>query len=158
MEIYGGDDTNEEIINIWSQWDALAASLILQQYVADLNDPCTWKLEAILAGFGCQVHAAGIVRLEANFNNILFHLVIVVFTQYIVIWNIIQCSWPKKWPWDMLCQNPYFLVSTDRYGLRQMTVVFVVIKSLWLDYNSQAAEWSKSLSSIIASYPSCKQI
>ena len=38
-------------------WDAPAASLILQQYVADLNYPCTHKLwEAILIGFGCQVH------------------------------------------------------------------------------------------------------
>ena len=39
-----------------SHQDALAASLILQQYVADLNDPCACKLEAILVGFGCQVH------------------------------------------------------------------------------------------------------
>ena len=63
----------------------VAASLILKRYAADLDDPCTQKLEAILAGFGCQVCPAGIARLEANFNNILFRLVIVVFTQYIVI-------------------------------------------------------------------------
>ncbi|KAF8227820.1 hypothetical protein L208DRAFT_1404861 [Tricholoma matsutake] len=55
MEINGGDDTNEEIIDMPSHRDALAASLILQQYVADLNDPCARELEAILAGFGRQV-------------------------------------------------------------------------------------------------------
>ena len=63
----------------------VAASLILKRYAADLDDPCTQKLKAILAGFGCQVCPAGIARLEANFNNILFRLVIVIFTQYIVI-------------------------------------------------------------------------
>ena len=46
MEINGGDD--DEIINILSPQDALVASLILQWYVADLNDPCACKLEAIL--------------------------------------------------------------------------------------------------------------
>ncbi|KAF8218625.1 DDE-domain-containing protein, partial [Tricholoma matsutake] len=56
MEIHGGDDTNEEIIDMPSHRDALAASLILQWYVADLNDPCSCELEAILAGFGRQVH------------------------------------------------------------------------------------------------------
>ena len=40
MEINGGDDTDEEIINMPSHQDALAASLTLQQYVADLDDPC----------------------------------------------------------------------------------------------------------------------
>jgi hypothetical protein len=53
MEINGGDD--DEIINIPSPRDALAASLILRRYVADLNDPCARKLEAILAGFSRQV-------------------------------------------------------------------------------------------------------
>jgi len=56
MEINGGDNTNEEIIDMPSHWDALAASLILQWYVADLNDPCACKLKDILAGFGHQVH------------------------------------------------------------------------------------------------------
>ena len=55
MEINRGDDTNEEIINMPSHQDTLAASLILQQYVADLNDPCAHKLEDILVGFGHQV-------------------------------------------------------------------------------------------------------
>ena len=55
MEINGGDDTNEEIIDMPSHRDALAASLTLQRYVADLDDPCARKLEAILAGFGRQV-------------------------------------------------------------------------------------------------------
>lgn len=45
----------EEIIDMPSHRDALAASLILQRYVADLNDPCARELEAILAGFGRQV-------------------------------------------------------------------------------------------------------
>ncbi|KAF8232761.1 hypothetical protein L208DRAFT_1270481, partial [Tricholoma matsutake] len=36
--------------------DALAVSLTLRYYVADLNDPHAQKLEAILAGFGHQVH------------------------------------------------------------------------------------------------------
>ncbi|KAF8227945.1 hypothetical protein L208DRAFT_1404706 [Tricholoma matsutake] len=40
---------------IFESVHALAASLILQRYVADLNDPCTCELEAILAGFGHQV-------------------------------------------------------------------------------------------------------
>ena len=80
-----GDDANKEIIKIQSQWDALAASLILKWYAADLDDPCTRKLEAILAGFGCQVCPAEIARLEAKFYNILFRLMIVVFTLYIVI-------------------------------------------------------------------------
>ena len=53
MEINGGDD--DEIINIPSPRDALAASLILRRYAADLNDPCARKLEAILAGFSRQV-------------------------------------------------------------------------------------------------------
>ena len=55
MEIYGGDDANKEIINIPSHRDALAASLTLKWYVADLDNPCATKLEAILVGFGCQV-------------------------------------------------------------------------------------------------------
>ena len=33
----------------------VAASLILKRYAADLDDPCTQKLEAILAGFSHQV-------------------------------------------------------------------------------------------------------
>jgi hypothetical protein len=49
------NDTNEQIINMPSHRDALAASLTLQWYVADLDDPCTQKLKAILAGFGCEV-------------------------------------------------------------------------------------------------------
>jgi hypothetical protein len=60
MEINGGDDTNKEIINMPSHRDALAASLTLQQYVADLDDPCTQKPEAILAGlaikYTCRNH------------------------------------------------------------------------------------------------------
>ena len=55
MEINGGEDTNEEIINMPSHQDALAASLTLLQYVANLDDPCAQKLKAILVGFGCQV-------------------------------------------------------------------------------------------------------
>ena len=51
----GGDDANEEIVNIPSHRDALAASLTLKRYVADLDDPCARKLKAILAGFGRQV-------------------------------------------------------------------------------------------------------
>ena len=53
------------------------------------NDGNQWaqKLKAIpTAGFGRQVLTpAGIARLEAKFSNILFHLVIAVFAQYIVI-------------------------------------------------------------------------
>ena len=67
----------------------------------------------------------GIARHEAKFDNSLFHLVIIVFTQYIVIENIIQHYMTQKMalgralPKPILCNNPYFLVSTDRYGLRQ---------------------------------------
>ncbi|KAH9959916.1 hypothetical protein BGW80DRAFT_1183061 [Lactifluus volemus] len=53
MEINGGDD--DEIVNIPSHRDALAASLVLQRYVADLNDPRARELEDILTGFGRQV-------------------------------------------------------------------------------------------------------
>jgi hypothetical protein len=84
MEINGEDDTNEEIINMPSHRDALAASLVLQQYVADLNDPCTRKLEAILAGFGRQVHLQELRDMKLH----LFHLklfIIILFSQYIVI-------------------------------------------------------------------------
>jgi hypothetical protein len=56
LEINGGDDTSEEIIDMPSHQDALVVLLILQQYVVDLNDPCACKLEATLADFGHKVH------------------------------------------------------------------------------------------------------
>ena len=88
--------------------------------MADLNDPCVRPFLPVLA-----VKYAYITRHEANFINILFRLVIAVFTQYIVIENIIQHYMTQKMalgralPKPILCNNPYFLVSTDRYGLRQ---------------------------------------
>ena len=52
-----------------------------------------WQISMILCtktqGHSCRLHPSstppGITRHEANFKNILFHLVIVVFTQYIVV-------------------------------------------------------------------------
>ena len=56
MEITGGDDNDDEEINVTpSHRDALAASMTLQRYVADINDSFARKLEAILASFGRQV-------------------------------------------------------------------------------------------------------
>ena len=84
----GGEDTDEEIINMSSHQDALAASLTLLWYVANLDDPCAWKLEAILAGLWPSSMPAGSMRHETNFKNILFRLkllIIIVFTQYMVI-------------------------------------------------------------------------
>ncbi|KAF8219477.1 hypothetical protein L208DRAFT_1418175 [Tricholoma matsutake] len=51
-EIFTTNVSDEEI---FESVYALAASLTLQWYVADLNDPHARKLEAILAGFGDQV-------------------------------------------------------------------------------------------------------
>ncbi|KAF8812354.1 hypothetical protein BYT27DRAFT_7182794 [Phlegmacium glaucopus] len=53
MEINGEDDTNEEIIS--------QAIVILQRYLADLNDPYSHELEA------------GVARNETNSNYALFH-------------------------------------------------------------------------------------
>ncbi|KAF8806123.1 hypothetical protein BYT27DRAFT_6640623 [Phlegmacium glaucopus] len=74
MEINGGDDDNEEIIDIPSgHRDARVASLILQRYVADLDDPCVRKLEAVLRPSSMP---AGVARNETNSNHILFYLCI----------------------------------------------------------------------------------
>ena len=50
--------------------------------VADLDDPCALNLEATPSKSSMP---AGITRHEANFSNILFHLIIAVLTQYIFI-------------------------------------------------------------------------
>ena len=71
-----------------SHRDALAASLTLLRYVANLDDPCARKLKAILARLWPSSTPAGSTRHETNFKNILFHLkllIIIVFTQYMVI-------------------------------------------------------------------------
>ena len=63
------------------------------------------------------------------------------------VWLPLYLSSPNHPPWDH-----------SRLKWYCMILVFVVIKSLLLDYNLQAAQWSKSLSLITAPYHLHKQI
>jgi hypothetical protein len=49
-----GHDDDEEVEPKLSRKEVLQATSILRQYVADLDDPFTRKMEAMLSTFGCE--------------------------------------------------------------------------------------------------------
>jgi len=69
MEVNGGCDVDDDAIDPKpSRKEALMAAFILRNYVADINEPFTHKLESILASFGRQTRLEEAQPMEPSLN------------------------------------------------------------------------------------------
>ncbi|KAJ7494974.1 hypothetical protein FB451DRAFT_1020216, partial [Mycena latifolia] len=69
----GGDDDEESDLKP-TRREALQAVSALCKYITDLDEPFAWKLEGMLATFGCETHCEEAkVRVDTSITDYFVH-------------------------------------------------------------------------------------